>query len=68
MEVAMSLPERKRLERKLTLPPMIMAIEKATAVLIFKQRYKLESLRRVKELTLIPPSERYGKLEQIIGD
>tara|TARA_Y100001951_G_scaffold52220_1_gene41309 strand:- start:33 stop:227 length:195 start_codon:yes stop_codon:yes gene_type:complete len=64
----MTLPEKKRLEQKLSLPPMILAIEKATALLIFKQRYKLESLRKVKELTTLPPNERHGKLEQIIGD
>ena len=64
----MTLPEKKRLEQKLSLPPMILAIEKATALLIFKQRYKLESLRKVKELTTLPPNERHGKLEQIIGN
>ena len=64
----MTLPEKKRLRQKLSLPPMILAIEKATALLIFKQRYKLESLRKVKELTTLPPNERHGKLEQIIGN
>ena len=48
----MTLPaEKRKLEEKLTLPPMILAIEKATAVLILKQRCKLENLRKVKELT-----------------
>ena len=39
----MTLPaEKRKLEEKLTLPPMILAIEKATAVLILKQRCKKE--------------------------
>lgn len=64
----MTLPQRKKLEEKLTLPPMILAIEKATAVLILKQRAKLERLRKVKELTALPCYERDGKLEKILGE
>ena len=50
----MSLAQRKKLEEKLTLPPMILAIEKATAVLILKERQKLERLKKIKEFTAIP--------------
>jgi hypothetical protein len=64
----MTLQQRKKLEEKLTLPPMILAIEKATAVLILKQRAKLERLRKVKELTALPCYERDGKLEKILGE
>jgi len=67
-EVAMTLPQKKKLEEKLTLPPMILAIEKATAVLILKQRCKLENLKRVKELTSIPSYLRGNKLERILGE
>ena len=66
---SMTLPaEKRKLEEKLTLPPMILAIEKATAVLILKQRCKLENLRRVKELTTLPPHEREAQLEKILGE
>jgi hypothetical protein len=67
-EVAMTLPQRKQLREKLTLPPMILAIEKATAVLILKQRCKLENLKKVKELTSIPSYLRGNKLERILGE
>ena len=48
---SMTLPaEKRKLEEKLTLPPMILAIEKATAVLILKQRCKLNDMM-IKEST-----------------
>jgi len=46
--------EKRKLEEKLSLPPMIFAIEKATAILIFKQREKLHRLLATKELTALP--------------
>ena len=65
----MTLPaEKRKLEEKLTLPPMILAIEKATAVLILNQRCKLENLRKVKELTALPSYLRGNKLERILGE
>ena len=65
----MTLPQKKRLEEKLSLPPMILAIEKATALLILKQRSKLERLSRIKDFTAVPHYLREGKLETILkGD
>ena len=45
----MTQPQKKELAERLNLPPMILAIEKATAVLILKQRQKLSRLIRVKD-------------------
>tara|TARA_Y100001951_G_scaffold72523_1_gene59418 strand:- start:45 stop:242 length:198 start_codon:yes stop_codon:yes gene_type:complete len=65
----MTLPaEKRKLEEKLTLPPMILAIEKATAVLILKQRCKLNNLQKVKELTTLPPYQREAQLQKVLGD
>ena len=50
----MQTAEQRKLEEKLSLPPMIFAIEKATAILIFKQRQKLHRLLTTKELTALP--------------
>ena len=48
---------------------MILAIEKATALLILKQRSKLERLSRIKDFTAVPHYLREGKLETILkGD
>ena len=59
---------QKRLEEKLSLPPMIFAIEKATAILIFKQRQKLHRLLTTKELTALPRGkDREALLSTIIG-
>jgi ribosome-binding protein aMBF1 (putative translation factor) len=64
----MTLPQR-TLAEKLSLPPMILAIEKATAVLILKQRQKLARLTKIKDFTAIPHYLREGKLEKILkGD
>ena len=66
----MTLPaEKRKLEEKLTLPSMILAIEKATAMLILKQREKLERLRKIKDFTAVPHYLREGKLEKLLkGD
>ena len=61
----MTLPQKKRLEEKLSLPPMILAIEKATAVLIIKQRQKLERLSKIKDFTTIP-YYMGGRLEEFL--
>ena len=61
----MTLPQRKQLREKLTLPPMILAIEKATAMLILKQREKLERLRKIKDFTAIPHYLREDELKKI---
>ena len=64
----MQTAEQKRLEEKLSLPPMIFAIEKATAILIYKQRAKLHRLLTTKELTALPRGEiREALLSQVIG-
>jgi len=60
--------EKRKLEEKLSLPSMIFAIEKATAILIFKQREKLHRLLATKELTALPRGEtREAMLSQVIG-
>lgn len=64
----MQTAEQKKLEEKLSLPPMIFAIEKATAILIFKQREKLHRLLATKELTALPRGkDREEMLSTIIG-
>ena len=64
----MQTAEQRRLEENLCLPPMIFAIEKATAILIFKQREKLHRLLTTKELTALPRGEnREALLSAIIG-
>ena len=62
----MTLPQKKKLAEKLSLPPMILAIEKATAVLILKQRQKLARLTKIKDFTAIPFYLREGKLKKIL--
>ena len=60
--------EKRKLEEKLSLPPMIFAIEKATAILIFKQREKLHRLLATKELTALPRGkDREAMLSAILG-
>ena len=60
--------ERRKLEEKLSLPPMIFAIEKATAILIFKQREKLHRLLATKELTALPRGkDREVMLSTLLG-
>ena len=60
--------EKRKLEGKLSLPPMIFAIEKATAILIFKQREKLHRLLATKELTALPRGkDREAMLSAILG-
>jgi len=64
----MQTAEQRKLEEKLSLPPMIFAIEKATAILIFKQREKLHRLLTTKELTALPRGEyREALLSTVIG-
>ena len=63
----MTLPQKQRLEDKLSLPSMILAIEKATAVLILKQRHKLERLSKIKDYTAIPHYLREDQLEKILN-
>jgi len=64
----MQTAEQKKLEEKLSLPTMIFAIERATAILIFKQREKLHRLLTVKELSALPRGEcREVLLQQVIG-
>lgn len=63
----MTLPQKKKLAEKLSLPPMILAIEKATAVLILKQRQKLARLTKIKDFTAIPFYLRDEKLEKILN-
>ena len=64
----MSTAEKRKLEEKLSLPPMIFAIEKATAILIFKQREKLHRLLQTKELTALPRGkDREVLLSAILG-
>jgi len=63
----MTLPQKKELAERLNLPPMILAIEKATAVLILKQRQKLARLIKVKDFTAIPHYLREGELEKILN-
>ena len=64
----MSTAEKRKLEEKLSLPPMIFAIEKATAILIFKQRQKLHRLHQTKELTALPRGkDREAMLSAILG-
>jgi hypothetical protein len=60
--------EQRRLEEKLSLPSMIFAIERATAILIFKQRAKLHRLLTTKELTALPRGDvREALLSTVIG-
>tara|TARA_B100001778_G_scaffold206858_1_gene170930 strand:+ start:6626 stop:6826 length:201 start_codon:yes stop_codon:yes gene_type:complete len=60
--------EKRKLEEKLSLPPMIFAIEKATAILIFKQREKLHRLLATKELTALPRGkDREVMLSTLLG-
>ena len=60
--------EKPKLEEKLSLPPMIFAIEKATAILIFKQREKLHRLLATKELTALPRGkDREVMLSTLLG-
>ena len=60
--------EKRKLEEKLSLPPMIFAIEKATAILIFKQREKLHRLLATKELTALPRgNDREVLLSTLLG-
>ena len=67
-EAVMQTAEQRKLEEKLSLPPMIFAIEKATAILIFKQRQKLHRLLTTKELTALPRGrDREVLLQQVIG-
>ena len=64
----MQTAEQRKLEEKLSLPPMIFAIEKATAILIFKQRQKLHRVLTTKELTALPRGkDREVLLQQVIG-
>jgi hypothetical protein len=64
----MQTAEQRTLEEKLSLPPMIFAIERATAILIYKQRRKLHRLLSTKELTALPRGEvREALLLTIIG-
>ena len=60
--------EKRKLEEKLSLPPMIFAIEKATAILIFKQREKLHRLLATQELTALPRGkDREVMLSTLLG-
>ena len=60
--------EKRKLEEKLSLPPMIFAIEKATAILIFKQREKLHRILATKELTALPRGkDREVMLSTLLG-
>ena len=60
--------EKRKLEEKLSLPPMIFAIEKATAILIFKQREKLHRLLATKELPALPRGkDREVMLSTLLG-
>ena len=64
----MQTAEQRTLGEKLSLPPMIFAIERATAILIYKQRRKLHRLLSTKELTALPRGEvREALLLTIIG-
>ena len=64
----MQTAEQRTLEEKLSLPPMSFAIERATAILIYKQRRKLHRLLSTKELTALPRGEvREALLLTIIG-
>jgi len=63
----MTLPQRRKLAEKLSLPPMILAIEKATAVLILKHRQKVERLSKIRDYTAIPHYLREDKLEKILN-
>ena len=60
--------EKRKLEEKLSLPPMIFAIEKATAILIFKQLEKVHRLLATKELTALPRGkDREVMLSTLLG-
>ena len=64
----MSTAAQRQFDGKLSLPPMIFAIEKATAILIFKQREKLHRLLQTKELTALPRGkDREAMLSAILG-